>query len=393
MTNEAFAEHLGVAVRTVAYWRQRHDMVPLPAIQEVLDAALERASDREKEHFRLLRGRGASLSSRLSDVADDVAGLTTWITATDTSDNSIDRLASAAASLAEIHTQSPPQQVLGEVMRLHQETHNRLRTDAQRLRQTRELFRIDSELLAHACLLFGDLGDNEKADSYGQAALLCAQESGANEAKAWSVQAKTARWQGRYAESADLASRGFESSPLAPIRLQLAHQEANAAALLGDRNRAQHALQRAEKAAETTFPNDSGVSAWSFPRARQAVFALSVATYTGDPDGALRAAAMADDCWASGDPLVPATWAQVKLGAAIAYLLKDSLDGAAETVAPVLDLPPELRMSTVTGYMDNLDRHLRDPRFVQSGMGVALRDQIRTFNAGALRNEHTVEGE
>jgi len=28
MTNEAFAEHLGVAARTVAYWRGRADVVP-----------------------------------------------------------------------------------------------------------------------------------------------------------------------------------------------------------------------------------------------------------------------------------------------------------------------------------------------------------------------------
>ena len=28
MTNESFAEHLGVAVRTVAYWRNRPDMIP-----------------------------------------------------------------------------------------------------------------------------------------------------------------------------------------------------------------------------------------------------------------------------------------------------------------------------------------------------------------------------
>lgn len=27
MTNEAFAEHLGVAVRTVAYWRARPDII------------------------------------------------------------------------------------------------------------------------------------------------------------------------------------------------------------------------------------------------------------------------------------------------------------------------------------------------------------------------------
>lgn len=56
MTNESFADHLGVAVRTVAYWRKRPDMTPLPAIQEALDTALERAPDRAKAQFALLIG-------------------------------------------------------------------------------------------------------------------------------------------------------------------------------------------------------------------------------------------------------------------------------------------------------------------------------------------------
>lgn len=54
MTNEAFAAHLGVAVRTVASWRKRPDIVPQPAIQEALDAALEGAPDRAKAQFSLL---------------------------------------------------------------------------------------------------------------------------------------------------------------------------------------------------------------------------------------------------------------------------------------------------------------------------------------------------
>ena len=54
MTNESFAEHLGVAVRTVAYWRERPESIPKPAMQETLDAALERAPDRARAQFALL---------------------------------------------------------------------------------------------------------------------------------------------------------------------------------------------------------------------------------------------------------------------------------------------------------------------------------------------------
>ena len=54
MTNEAFASHLGVAVRTVADWRKRPDMIPQARMQEVLDAALECAAERAKAQFALL---------------------------------------------------------------------------------------------------------------------------------------------------------------------------------------------------------------------------------------------------------------------------------------------------------------------------------------------------
>ena len=56
MTNESFAAHLGVHARTVANWRGNPDVIPRSAIQDILDAALERAPDRVKAQFALLIG-------------------------------------------------------------------------------------------------------------------------------------------------------------------------------------------------------------------------------------------------------------------------------------------------------------------------------------------------
>jgi hypothetical protein len=44
-----------------------------------------------------------------------------------------------------------------------------------------KLLRTDSALMAHACILLGDLGRYEAARMYGSATLLCAQEAGADE--------------------------------------------------------------------------------------------------------------------------------------------------------------------------------------------------------------------
>ena len=200
------------------------------------------------------------------DAADEAREVLAWIAGTNTSDDAIAEMARAASYLAEAHTRLPARKILPEVLGVHQAVHALLLDGRQRLRQTRDLLRIASELLAHACLLLGDLGHYESARQCGSAALLCAQEAEADEGITWSVMAKTARWQVRFVEAAELARRGFEVSGRTPVRTELAYREANAIALFGDAPRARAALQRAERAAQDL--DDDGTSAWSFSRQR-----------------------------------------------------------------------------------------------------------------------------
>jgi transcriptional regulator with XRE-family HTH domain len=334
---------------------------------------------------QLLAPAGQQIGSDRRGVhSGDIRELTAWVASTNTTDDAIAQIAHVAAYLAEAHSRIPQRTVLAGVLQAHQKAGDLLRSGKQRLRQTRELLRIDSELLAYACLLLGNLGQDLKADEYGTAALILAQEAGCDEAIAWSAQAKTARWQQKYVESAEAARRGFEVSTLSPVNVELAYREANAIALFGDTGRARQALQRAQEAAGALPANrGSPMSVWSFPAGRQAIFELSVAIHTGDPDSALRAAAMADAAWASGEPRVPANWAQIRAGSSIACLMKGSLDEAVYHVAPVLELPRELRISTVTGYLRRLEELLAESRFAQSAAAAGLALQIRDFISSA----------
>ena len=76
MTNESCADHLGLSVRTVAYWRERPDSIPQQRTQEILDAALERASDQAKERFAQLLADGPDPGQQPArcDIAQDGAG-------------------------------------------------------------------------------------------------------------------------------------------------------------------------------------------------------------------------------------------------------------------------------------------------------------------------------
>jgi tetratricopeptide (TPR) repeat protein len=310
--------------------------------------------------------------------------LTAWIRVTNISDEAIEQLAQEASLLAEAHTQKPPTLLLGGVVKTHRRIQGILRSGKQRLRQTRELYRIDTDVLSHASLLLGDLHSDDTAAALGLTSMLYAAEAGANQAIAFSVLAKTERWRQNFAESADLARQGFECSPPTSIRILLASQEANAAALLGDIRRAHEALRRAEDARSDPIAPDSGVSAWSFPRARQALFAMAVAIRSGDSNGALRSAEAADSAWASGDPWVAGTWAQVRLGACIAHIMRDDLDGALRDFAPVQSLAPEFRMATITGYTAQIDKRLHQRRFQRNAIATRIKEKIRDFESAAL---------
>jgi tetratricopeptide (TPR) repeat protein len=388
MTNESFAAHLGVAVRTVAYWRAQPEVIPRPSMQDILDTALATAPPSVQEQFRLVLAEPASPASHPPAWAaadDDLDRLTEWLGTSSTSDETIEQVEQTTAALAGLHTKLPARPLLRDVLRMHRQAQDMLHTGRPRLRQARELIRVDGLALAHASVLIGDLGRDRDATRYGRAAQLCLQEAGASEAPAWYALAKAARWQRDYATAADLAERGFEYGPVTPMSVQLASYEANAAALLGDDRRAREALSRSEQIAAALAHNTGAdTSPWAFPAQRRAVFRLSVLLRTDDAAGAIEAAADADAGWAAGEQHIRGTWAQVRIGAAIAHLLRRDLDGATEELAPVLDMPPDFRIATVTGWLADLDAQLARGPHAGSPAAAVLRRQIRDFTAAAL---------
>ena len=67
MSNESFAEHLGIGVRTVAAWHQKPGLRPRPEMQQILDEALTRAPAAAGERFAVLTGEPARAVSARHD--------------------------------------------------------------------------------------------------------------------------------------------------------------------------------------------------------------------------------------------------------------------------------------------------------------------------------------
>ncbi|MEV7653215.1 hypothetical protein AB0O39_03475 [Streptomyces anulatus] len=72
MTNESFAAKLGVAVRTVASWRNNPKIVPREGMQQLLDITYERASTVARRRFELILQPPAAAPADVRGAMDPV---------------------------------------------------------------------------------------------------------------------------------------------------------------------------------------------------------------------------------------------------------------------------------------------------------------------------------
>jgi len=64
--------------------------------------------------------------------------------------------------------------------------------------------------------------------------------------------------------------------------------------------------------------------------------------------------------------------------------MRGDLDGTLREVTPVLSMPPEFRMATVTAYTSDMEVRLRQRRFVRDTTANEIMQRIGEFSSGAL---------
>jgi transcriptional regulator with XRE-family HTH domain len=326
---------------------------------------------------------------------NEAVELAAWLEQSNIGDTAIELLRENTRLLAHGYPRRPPLEIMADVRLLQRSVTTILRSGRQRISQTKVLLEASAELLALSTLLAGDVGRYRVARAFGRTGWTCAEEADSDLARALILiaQSKTARWETEFAEAASLARMGVELSPPGPQKVLLAVSEATALKSLGDLDRARHALVTADNARDEITFSAQDATAWSCPRARQATYALQVHLGARDPGAMLRAANAADSAWTEGDPWVYGTWAQVRIGAALAHVLNGDPEGAAAELTSVFEISPAFRVATISGRMKAIDHSLGQPRYRATEAAKDLRERIHMFCADSLDAKpcHTLE--
>ena len=322
----------------------------------------------------------ADARSVLADAARAAAAFGAWAEQLTAGEVAITTLAVQARQLAADALTRPPAQVAAAAADLASETFTALRGH-HKPAHTRDLYVVAGSVSALLAWLAGDLGDLDSARLHGSTAALCADHADQPGLHAWvaSVRSKTALWSGDYQGAAELAAQGLTHAAQGTVRTMLACQQADAYAMLGALREVRAALQRAETEAATRTGSDAIGGLFSFGPARHANYAASAHLALGE-----HAAAIADTDRALAEFEVDpgygfGTIAQVHIARCLTYADAGDLDGAAVALRPVLDLPPERRLATLTGRLKPLAHALGAPALRSSTVAAPLRQELIEF--------------
>jgi transcriptional regulator with XRE-family HTH domain len=290
-----------------------------------------------------------------------------------------------ADDLATRYLTSPPAPMLAEAHKCQRHILMML-NDGVPPKQSRDLHLVAALLSgigAYACL---DLGHPDAAMTQAEAGHVCAAFAGHEGLRAWmyGTQSLIARFQGQYPQALELARHGLRFAANGTALDRLRCGEAQSLACLGNRAAARHALYLADQAREKVTTPDVAGGIFAFSEAKHAYYSGSALIWLPQPEEARVAeeqSGRAIKLFAAGTPeernLADEALAHVYLGTARVTL--GDLDGVLEAIRPVLDIPPQRRISWQRKRLARLGAMLGVHRFQRSALATALKEEILAF--------------
>lgn len=253
-----FAETLGVAVRTVAYWEAcGREIRPTATMQAALDTLLDRSSEGAKTRLQLLLaepdgGCASPPGPGLTTYGDDELSaleLSRRVEASDVSATTLDGLQRAADRLAMDYAVIPPAGLLIRVRR-HLAYVADLLEARKTLDQQRRLIVIGGWLSLLGATIHVDLQQRAQAEARLVTAHHLARHADHREILAWCLE--TRAWDvltaGDYPRALDLSQQAQAIAPRgSSVHIQATSQEGRASARLGRPAETHDALTRVQR--------------------------------------------------------------------------------------------------------------------------------------------------
>jgi hypothetical protein len=311
----------------------------------------------------------------------------------DLSEEALEQVADDVRRLCIAYPQQPLATIIADMVAT-QDTLLSLLESRQRPQHARQLYLLGGlagGLLAKAS---HDMGDPHSAMTQACAAYLCADMAGHDGLRAWirGLESLVTYWDGRARESVRYAQQGADAARAAgsTAGVWLAVSEARAWAQLGNAPAARAAIDQAERAWDDVTGDgevDQMGGIARFTRARQLYYAAEALAWLPGEAAAAEdysgqaVAAYADEQapdWAFGDA------AGARASLAIARVYRGEADGAAEALAPVLQLPPDRRINGIVACTRHVHAALTRAG-TDSAAARSLQEEIEVFARTPVR--------
>lgn len=303
----------------------------------------------------------------------------------------IDQLADDVRRLVVAYQQQPLEELLGDMVDTQDRAFNLLE-GRQKPSQTRDLYLLAGVAAGLMAKVSHDLGAPHDAMTHARAAYTSADNAGHDGLRAWTrgLQSLIAYWSGRLSDSVRYADQGAEaaSRSTGSATVWLASSQARSLAAQGKMDQARLAVDRATEARERVQADelDELGGLCTFTRARQLYYAadaLAWAESEADHTERLATEALGAYAVAPAEDRAFSDEAGTRCALALARVQRGQIDGAAEAIASVLELPPAKRIHgivTSVGYVNTALRRIEQP-----GRPAAdLLDAIHAFSSEPL---------
>ena len=317
-----------------------------------------------------------------------------WAEASNVGEATLEQLDANVRSIATDYVHVPPLPMFAEMLRVRDRVYWLL-AGRQKPAATARLHLLAGMLCGLLANVSTDLGYRDAAAEQARAAWAYGDIIGHNGLRAWTrgMQALIEYWSGRPQHAVRLAQSAGRFADSATALVRVHSIEARAWSLLGDPREASRCLDAASDARGSVTDDDElhdevgGV--FGFADTKNCCYAGAAFIHLGQADAALAATSRAVELYAAGPAAQRSYGAEslARVDMAMAYLLKRRLDGAADSLAPVLAIPAGLRIAQLADRLADVRVRLADPEFRGAREARALRDRIDDFAGATLVQE------